>query len=134
MKIVRLADLEGTDREVRAETWTSRRFVLADDAVGFSFHDTILHAGTRTEMWYRNHIESVYCIEGEGLLTNRETGEVHPISPGTLYLLDNHDRHVLEATTPLRMMCVFNPPLTGEETHQEDGSYPLLTTTGGTTA
>lgn len=127
MKIRRLEDLEGTERETRAETWKSRRLVLADDEVGFSFHDTVLYAGTSTEMWYRNHIESVYCIEGKGELKDIATGEVHEITPGTLYLLDEHDKHELTAIEDLRMMCVFNPPLTGEETHQEDGSYPLLT-------
>ena len=129
MKIRRLEDLEGTDANVRAETWKSRRFILADDEVGFSFNDTVLYAGTTTSMWYRHHIESVYCIEGEGTLTNLETDEVHEIRPGTLYLLDGHERHELHATKDLRMMCVFNPPLTGKETHQADGSYPLLTAT-----
>lgn len=127
MKVTRLSDIEGTDRETHADTWKSRRLVLADADVGFSFHDTVLYAGTTTQMWYRHHIESVYCIEGAGRLFNRETGEVHEITPGTLYLLDGHERHALEAVTDLRMMCVFNPPLTGNETHQEDGSYPLLT-------
>jgi L-ectoine synthase len=26
---------------------------------------------------------------------------------------------------PLRLVCVFNPALTGQETHDADGSYPL---------
>ncbi|MCA9019130.1 MAG: ectoine synthase, partial [Planctomycetaceae bacterium] len=26
----------------------------------------------------------------------------------------------------MRMVCVFNPPLVGPETHDEDGVYPLL--------
>jgi L-ectoine synthase len=134
-----LADVEGTDAEVHAETWKSRRFVLARDGAGFSFHDTVLYAGTATSMWYQHHVESVYCIEGYGELEDRETGEVHPIAPGTLYLLDGHERHELRAHTELRMMCVFNPPLTGQETHDGDGTYPLLLAdagvgTGGTAA
>lgn len=128
MKVRRLSEVAGTPREVVADTWVSRRLVLADDEVGFSFHDTVLHAGTSTSMWYRHHVESVYCVEGEGELTDVSTGAVHPISPGTLYLLDEHDRHVLTATTDLRMMCVFRPALTGLETHDEHGTYPLLTT------
>jgi L-ectoine synthase len=126
MKIRRLEDLAGTDADVEAPTWRSRRFVLARDDVGFSFHDTVLYAGTTTAMWYAHHVESVYCIEGEGELRDLETGQTHAIRPGTLYLLDGHERHRLTATTDLRMMCVFNPPLTGRETHLEDGSYPLL--------
>ena len=52
---------------------------------------------------------------------------MHPIGPGTLYALDDHDRHILHADTLLRMICVFNPPLVGPETHDADGAYPLLT-------
>lgn len=121
-----LADIVGSERDVAAPTWSSRRLVLADDRVGFSLHDTVIHAGTETAMWYRNHIEAVYCIEGEGTLTDVASGEVHDLGPGTMYLLDQHDRHVVRATTDLRMICVFNPPCTGTETHDEHGAYPLL--------
>ena len=57
---------------------------------------------------------------------NMATGEVHDLAPGTIYVLDKHDRHRLNAITPLRVICVFTPPLVGGETHDEDGSYPLL--------
>lgn len=127
MKVRKLEDLEGTDRDVQAKTWKSRRFILADDRVGFSFNDTILYAGTKTHMHYKNHIESVYCIEGHAELEDVETGEVHQITPGTMYLLDEHDKHVLTVLEDVRMMCVFTPPLTGAETHDKDGAYPLLT-------
>ena len=44
--------------------------------------------------------------------------------PGTLYALDRNDAHVLRATKgDLRLVCVFNPPLSGNERHREDGSY-----------
>lgn len=126
MIVRNLNDLEGTDRCVHDENWTSRRLLLRKDGMGFSMHDTILHAGSATKMWYRNHVEAVYCVEGEGEIEDLETGAVHPIAPGTLYALDAHDRHVLRATTRLRMVCVFNPPLLGLETHDADGAYPLL--------
>jgi len=130
MIVRRLEELDGTDRSVSDTTWTSRRLLLASDGMGFSMHDTILHAGTETPMWYRNHVEAVYCVEGEGEIEDLERGEVHPIAPGTLYALDRNDRHVLRARTQLRMICVFNPPLVGPETHDEDGAYPLLTADG----
>ena len=126
MKVRKLSDLEGTDRDVQAPTWKSRRFILADDKVGFSFNDTILYAGTETHMHYQNHIESVYCIEGHAELTDVKTGEVHQITPGSMYLLDEHDEHVLKVIEDVRMMCVFTPALTGEEVHDENGVYPLL--------
>lgn len=121
-----LNDVVGTERDVQAETWSSRRLLLADDRVGFSLHDTLIGAGTETTMWYRNHIEAVYCIEGDGTLTDTATGDVHEIGPGTVYLLNEHDHHVLRARTQMRMVCVFNPPCTGAETHDEDGVYPLI--------
>ncbi|GGM44212.1 L-ectoine synthase [Longimycelium tulufanense] len=121
-----LADIEGTHRDVRTPNWRSRRIVLAKEKVGFSMHDTVLYAGTENAMWYANHIEAVYCVEGEGELVNQETGESHWISPGTLYLLDGHERHVLRPKTDMRTVCVFNPPVTGREVHDENGVYPLV--------
>ena len=125
MIVRRLADIRGTERDVEAETWRSRRLVLADDGVGFSVHDTLLHAGTTTDMWYQNHIEAVYCIDGAGTVEDLATGEVHDIGPGTMYLLNEHDRHRVTARSDLRMVCVFNPPLHGQETHDATGAYPL---------
>jgi L-ectoine synthase len=122
-----LSEITGTERDVTAPTFASRRFVLASEKVGFSLHDTVLYAGTTTRMWYANHIEAVYCIGGEGELVNDETGEKFEIGPGTMYLLDGHEHHRLHAHTDLRMVCVFNPPLTGKEVHDENGVYPLIT-------
>ncbi len=121
-----LRDIAGTERDVEAETWRSRRLVLAKDGAGFSLHDTVIKAGTTTSMWYANHIEAVYVVEGEGELTDDETGVQHRLEPGTMYLLDGHERHTLRARTDLRAVCVFNPPCTGREVHDERGVYPLL--------
>lgn len=122
-----LDEIDGTDHDVRTDTWRSRRIVLAREKVGFSVHETVMYAGTTTSMWYANHVEAVLCVEGEGELTNEETGERHPIRPGTLYLLDGHERHTMRPKTDIRVVCVFNPPCTGREVHDENGVYPLLT-------
>lgn len=125
--IVRTLDeLDGTDRDVVADTWRSRRIVLAKESVGFSLHETVMYAGTETSMWYANHIEAVFCTSGEGELTDEETGRTYLITPGTTYLLDGHERHTMRPKTDIRMVCVFNPPCTGRETHDENGVYPLL--------
>ncbi len=121
------SDLDGTDRITRADTWQSSRLLLARDGQRFSFHDTTLYAGTETHMWYRNHVEAVYCVGGKGTLEDLGTGEVHEIADGTMYLLDDSDKHILRAETDLRMICVFDPALVGQETHDADGVYPLLT-------
>lgn len=126
MIVRRLDDVRAAGNEVSGPTWTSRRLLLAEDGCNFSLHDTTLGAGTDTKMWYRNHVEAVYCIGGEGWIDDHETGERHPIAPGTLYVLDKHDRHTLHAETELRMVCVFDPALVGGETHDADGAYPLL--------
>ncbi len=126
MIVRRLADVTGTEHEVSADTWTSRRLLLAGDGLGFSLHDTLIRAGTSTEMWYRDHVEAVYCVAGRGSIVNLADGARSEIAPGTLYALDGHERHVLSAETELRMICVFKPALVGAETHDDDGAYPLL--------
>lgn len=121
-----LADIVGTDREVSGATWTSRRLLLAGDGLRFSLHDTILRAGTTTHMHYKHHVEAVYCIAGTGELLDKSSGVVHPIEPGVVYCLKDRatDAHALTAHTDLRMVCVFDPPLRGDETHGPDGAYP----------
>lgn len=125
MIVRKLDDMKGTDQEVDTPNWTSRRLLLKRDGMGFSMHDTLIKRGTETAIWYKNHLEAVYCIEGKGEIETVSDGRVHEIGPGTLYALDQHDRHVLRAQTQLRMICVFNPPLTGQEVHDEEGAYPI---------
>ncbi len=124
MIVRRVSDLDGTQRETVAETWRSRRFLLAGDGMGFSFHETIIGAGTETGMWYKNHLEAVYCVGGRGTIEDLATGEVHEIVDGTMYALNDHDRHVVRAEEDMRLICVFNPPCVGGETHDADGAYP----------
>jgi len=126
MIVKTLEDIIGTEDAVSAPTFTSRRFLLKRDGLGFSLHDTVLHAGTETYIWYANHLEAVYCIEGEGEIELVDSGEVFPLRSGTMYALDGHEKHYLRAHTELRAVCVFNPPLTGREVHDENGTYPLL--------
>ncbi|MFW8564802.1 ectoine synthase [Orrella sp. 11846] len=128
MIVVHLNDVIGTDADVDAEGWNSRRLSFRDAGVGYSINDTIIKEGAELELAYANHFESVYCIEGEGEIEDVATGKVHPITPGTLYILNDHDRHFLRANkgTHMRMVCVFNPPLTGRETHDETGAYALV--------
>ncbi len=126
MIVRRLQDARATERRVVTEGWESTRLLLKNDGMGFSFHITTIYAGAELPMCYRNHLESVYCISGEGEVENAADGQVHPISPGTLYILDRHDAHVLRARTEMQMACVFNPPLHGKEVHNADGAYELV--------
>ncbi len=128
MIVRRLHQIIGTEREVSAENgnWVSRRLLLRDEGMGFSYHDTIIHAGTETYIHYKNHLEAVYCVAGCGEIEDLESGEIHPITDGTMYALNGHERHYLRASEEMRLICVFNPPLSGKEVHDEEGAYPLV--------
>jgi L-ectoine synthase len=126
--IVRNVDeITDTDADIKTPNWRSKRIILAKDKVGFSVHETTLYAGTVNEFWYANHIEAVFIVEGEGTLTDLATGETHELRPGSIYLLNDHDKHQVRPRTDIRTVCVFNPPVTGREVHDENGVYPLLT-------
>ena len=128
MIVRRLDEIIGTERDVKAENgnWASRRLLLRGDDMGFSFHDTTIYAGTETYIHYQNHLEAVYCVAGEGEIEDLESGEIHKITDGTMYALNGHERHYLRATRDMRLICAFNPPITGREVHDENGVYPLL--------
>jgi L-ectoine synthase len=120
-----LDDANRTDRRVISPdgNWESCRLILRDDRMGFSFHVTTIYAGKSFRLHYTHHLESVYCMEGTGSIQSLETGESFDIHPGTVYALDQHDPHILTAKTELRLACVFNPPVVGNEVHRADGSY-----------
>ncbi|MDA8059224.1 MAG: ectoine synthase [Leptospirillum sp.] len=120
-----LAESEQSDRRVVTRTWESTRLLLKNDRMGFSFHITTIYAKTETHIHYQNHLEAVYCISGEGEVETLTDGKIHSIHPGTLYALDRHDDHLLRGITEMKLACVFNPPLTGKEVHDENGVYPL---------
>ena len=121
-----LKDAENSDRRVVTKTWESTRMLLEEDNMGFSFHITTIYANTETHIWYQNHLESVYCMSGNGEIETLADGKVYPIEAGTLYILDKHDEHVLRGgSEDMKMACVFNPPLKGKEVHDENGVYPL---------
>ena len=125
--IVRTLDeILDTDRDVRGPTFASRRLLLKKDGMGFSMHDTVMPAGTETTLWYANHLEAVYCIEGTGEIEDLVNGQTHQRAPGSLYALDGHEKHIVRTHTDMRFICVFNPPVTGGEVHGPDGSYPLV--------
>lgn len=124
--IVRHAsDTHGTAREVVTDNWTSRRVLLARDGMGFSLHETIIQPGTETRIHYVNHLEAVWCIEGDGEIETVADRKKYALGPGVIYALDQHDDHWLRGgRQPLRVVCVFNPALTGQEVHDASGAYP----------
>jgi L-ectoine synthase len=119
-----VASTLGTARHASGEGWDSKRLIVASDNVGFSVHDTTVPEGASLELEYKHHIEANYCFAGEGEVVDLATGKTYPITPGSIYVLDRHDRHIIRSLKgDLRLVCVFNPALVGNETHREDGSY-----------
>lgn len=123
MFVKHLADILNTGAHVTGEAFESRRLLLAADGLGYSLHDTLIRAGTTQHLQYKNHVEANYCIEGQGEVEDVATGTVYPLSPGAVYVLDRHDAHIVRARTDMRLICIFTPALTGQETHDADGSY-----------
>lgn len=124
MIVRNLDDVKGTARDASGPGWHSARLIVKEDGVGYSVHETTVFEGSELHLEYKHHYEANYCFAGEGEVVDVSTGTVHPITPGTIYVLDKHDKHILRATKgDLKLVCVFNPPLVGTETHAADGSY-----------
>ena len=121
-------EITDTDRDITSEdgNWRSKRIVLGGDRVGFSFHETPIKAGSVNEFHYANHVEAVWLVEGTGKLIDLDNNKEYDLAPGSMYLLNGHERHRVEPDTQMRMLCVFNPPVTGREVHDENGVYPLV--------
>lgn len=103
---------------------TSDRLLVEKDKMGFAVCHTIVKQGSSSKLEYRNHLEACYCISGSGQVVEKD-GTVHEITPGTLYVLDEHDPHELRGgeTEDMHLVSIFNPPITGDEKHtlSEDG-------------
>jgi L-ectoine synthase len=113
-----LEGIVGGNRDVDWGNGKSRRFLIESDRMDFSLTDTVVEAGSRSLLEYKNHLEACYCIEGRGQVEDAVTGAIHPIVPGTMYALDRHDKHYLVALETMRLVCVFLPALKGTESHR----------------
>ncbi len=115
-------DVLGTKGEAHGDRWRSLRLLHQEDGMGVTLVDGLLDPGFDMVLWQKNHLEACYCIEGEGTVEELESGRVHEIKAGTLYAMNDHDRHRIRAITRMRVICTFVPPLTGSEVHDADGS------------
>lgn len=126
MKIIEIEQLYGTKREVDGVGFKSLRAILAKDGMGFSMHKTIIQKGGPYHWHYQNHLEACYCVAGSGTLTNLKTSQKWEIIPDMVYVLDEHDDHTFEADETTVLISVFNPPVVGDEIHDEEGNYKSL--------
>ena len=124
MIVRKLQDIRRSDRNVKSQQWESARLLLKDDSMGFSFHITTMYAGEEIHMHYQNHLEAVLVLKGNGTIEDLGTGITHQLAPGVMYALNAHDKHIVRADTDILCACVFNPPVTGKEVHDESGAYP----------
>lgn len=127
MIVRKLQDIRRSERNVKSDGWESARLLLKDDGMGFSFHVTTMYAGEQLQMHYQNHLEAVLVLKGTGTIEDLGTGIMHDLAPGVMYALNAHDRHVVRPATDILCACVFNPPVTGREVHDESGAYPADT-------
>lgn len=102
---------------------TSIRLSTKSDNMGFSVCKTLLPVCGPNKWHYKNHLESCYCVSGRGELVNLATGDRYDVVPGTMYSHDKHEPHTFEAFEETVLISIFNPPLTGRETHDKDGVY-----------
>ncbi|NIJ15789.1 ectoine synthase [Sphingobium vermicomposti] len=124
MIVRKLQAIRKSDQNVRTEQWESARLLLKDDDMGFSFHVTTMYAGEEIHMHYQNHLEAVLVLKGTGTIEDLGTGVTHRLASGVMYALNAHDKHVVRPETDILTACVFNPPVTGREVHDENGAYP----------
>jgi L-ectoine synthase len=124
MIVCTLDETRKSPRNVVSNGWESARMLLKDDGLGFSFHITTMKAGAELRMHYKHHLEAVFILQGEGEIEDLGSGKRHELRPGTLYALNANDRHVVRPRTDLITACVFNPPVTGREVHDDTGAYP----------
>lgn len=127
MKVVKVSDTYGTDREVHCPRggFVSYRPVVARDEMGFSICKTVVPRGDWQHWRYDNHCEACFCVEGRGWLKNVTTGDQYLIEPGSIYLVERGDDHLFKAEThQVVLISIFNPPLVGDEVHDKSGTYP----------
>ncbi len=122
MIVKRKEDVIGTKGDAKGDRWRSLRLLHEEDGMGVTLTDSILEAGFEMILWQKRHLEACYCLEGEGTVEELDSGKLHPIRPGTLYAMNNHDRHRIRAITQMHIICTFVPALTGHEVHDADGS------------
>ena len=99
------------------------RLLLAQDGAGFSISDVCVTEDMDEVLQYRNHIEANIFLAGGGTVENLSSGEIHEVHAGVTYVVYPEDRHRVRLSAGTRLICVFNPPLQGNENHNAQGGY-----------
>ena len=115
---------EGGEKVLGNGSVIASRLLTASDNLGFSLSEVIVKAGACLDLWYKYHWEANLVLEGDVLLTDLTTMETRNLKAGDVYCVGPKDKHRLQPSTDLKLLAIFNPPLSGDEQHDEDGSYP----------
>ena len=92
------------------------------DGLGFSVSDVYCSAGFDEVLWYKHHWEANYIISGRGIVEELSSSKEWELEPGMVYTVGPKDRHRFRALDDVHAISIFNPPLSGDETYDEDGS------------
>ena len=98
---------------IRGSSATASRYITQADGCGFTISTPRSQPGLNSNLWYKNHVEANYILEGEGAVEDLTTGEKWDLAPGTMYFVGPKDRHRLSSSTDFYLVSVFNPPLVG---------------------
>ncbi|MBN3950373.1 MAG: ectoine synthase [Nostoc sp. NMS7] len=119
-------ELQNTSRAIQTKDWSTIRFLLEEDGVGITVTDVNIHEGSDAVYHYKHHTEVCYCLQGNATLEDLQTGQVHQVRPGTLWVSRKGERFRFVAKVHTRLISIFIPALLGTEVNDEEGSFPLL--------
>ncbi len=112
----------GREKVVAGGSARSIRILLQEDNVGFTLCDVNLDRGNKSVLWYKHHWEANYILHGRGEVSDLSSDEQWVLQPGVMYIVGPEDRHSIEALTDIHLISIFNPPLQGDEQHDEKGT------------
>lgn len=121
MKSINIKNIKG----VKFNGGKSYRVVLKKDKLGFAMMETRINKGGPYLWHYKEHQEACMCISGKGYIIDKTDDSRIDIHKGITYMVDNHQPHLFYAETDVILISVFNPPLIGDETHDENGNYKI---------
>jgi L-ectoine synthase len=80
------AEVAGTTRDVRHHNYRTLRLLLASDPSPVSLTDITLKARMKDTFGYPDRTVIAYCLSGAATAVDLDTGVVHLVGPGTLWV------------------------------------------------
>ncbi|XP_032235157.2 L-ectoine synthase [Nematostella vectensis] len=126
-----MKSLQDMDRWVDYGKGISRRFFTRKDGFNITVTNTTIAPNEKAPMQYRHHYEANFMVRGSGSYTwndGASTQAFNETDPdtrdGVMYLLDDHDAHVLTGgPAGAEIVLAFFPALEGDEVHDFSGGF-----------